>query len=123
MPEPFSPEQYIEVAEHLAAVPTNEPRLRAAVSRAYYAIFLMIRAKARIIGKDSVHERAKVATANKSSAQGGTFQTLRDLRVHADYVLRPGDQGYDSAYDDWQDNWENAKWCIESLLPFIKTWA
>lgn len=122
MSEPFSPTQYMEVARHLATDLTNEPRLRAAVSRAYYAIFLMVREKAHITGKDSVHERAKTATASKSYSHGGTYQTLREMRTHADYVLKPGDQGYDSAYDDWVENWKNAEWCCNSLLPFIEQW-
>jgi len=87
--------------------------------RAAYAISLMIRDKAHIIGKESVHGRAKIAAASQSSAAGGLFQTLRELRTHADYVLKPGDQGYDSAYDDWEDNWKNAEWCCDSLVRFI----
>lgn len=122
MPEPFRPEQYLEVARSLASAPTGEARLRAAVSRAYYAIFLMVRDKAHITGKDSVHERAKTAASARSSAAGGTFQTLRELRTHADYVLKPGDPGYDPAYDDWEDNWKNAEWCCASLLTFLAQW-
>ena len=57
----------MEVARLLASAPTDEPRLRAAVSRAYYAIFLMVRDKAHITGKDSVHERAKIAVAARRS--------------------------------------------------------
>ena len=112
----------MEAARHLAALPTDEARLRAAISRTYYAIFLLIRDKARITGKDSVHERAKTAVAARSSAAGGTFQTLRELRTHADYALKPGDVSYDPAYDDWTDNWKNAEWCYDSLLQFISLW-
>ncbi len=126
MPEPspklFYPQHFLEVARDLAAAPTNEAKLRAAVSRAYYALFLMVRDKANIIGKDSVHERAKTAVAAKSAAAGGTFQTLRELRTHADYVLKPGDSGYDPAYDDWEGNWKNAEWCCASLLAFLAQW-
>ena len=122
MPEQFRPAQFMEVARLLASAPSDEPRLRAAVSRAYYAVFLMIRDKAHITGRESVHERAKIAVASRSSAAGGTFQTLRELRTHADYVLKPGDQGYDPAYDDWEDNWQNAEWCYDSLLSFINQW-
>ena len=122
MPEPFTAQQFLEVAQDLAAFPTNEARLRAAISRGYYAIFLMVRDKANIIGKDAVHERAKTAVAAKNSAAGGTFQTLRELRTHADYVLRAGDPVYDPAYDDWADNWKNAEWCCTSLLAFLASW-
>ena len=122
MPDPFRPQQFMEVARSLASAPTDEPRLRAAVSRAYYAVFLMVRDKAHLTGKESVHERAKIAAASRSSAAGGTFQTLRELRTHADYVLKPGDPGYDPAYDDWEDNWKNAEWCYDSLLQFIARW-
>ncbi len=109
MPEPFQPQEYLEVARYLAAAPSGEARRRAAVSRAYYAIFLMVREKAHIMGKESVHERTKNALAIKSFAAAGTYQTLRELRIHADYALKPGDPGYDPAYDDWADNWENAE--------------
>ena len=122
MPDAFHPQQFLEVARSLASPPSEEARLRAAVSRAYYAIFLMVREKVHIIGKDSVHERAKTAVAAKSSAAGGTFQTLRDLRIHADYILTPGDPGYDPAYEDWEDNWKNAEWCCDSLLAFLDHW-
>ena len=118
----FRPQQFMEVARSLAAAPSDEPRLRVAVSRAYYAVFLMAREKARITGKEGVHERAKIAVAARSSAAGGAFQTLRDLRIHADYVLRPGDPGHDPAYDDWEDNWKNAEWCYASLLTFLGLW-
>ena len=121
-PTPFRPQQFMEVARHLAASPTDEARLRASVSRAYYAVFLLIRDKAKITGKESVHERAKAAVAARSSAAGGTFQTLRELRTHADYALKPGDLGYDPAYDDWADNWKNAGWWYDSLLQFISRW-
>ena len=122
MPEPFRPQQFMEVARMLASAPTDEPKLRAAVSRAYYAVFLMVRDKARIIGKEAVHERAKVAVAARSSAAGGTFQALREMRTHADYVLKAGDLGHDPAYDDWDDNWKNAEWCYDSLLRFTSQW-
>ena len=123
MPDPFQPQSYLEVARYLAATPSDEPRLRAAVSRAYYAIFLMVREKAHITGKESVHERAKNAIAVKSFVASGTYQTLRELRTHADYALKAGDAGYDPAYDDWVDNWENAEWCCSSLLAFIDQWG
>ena len=126
MPEPphapFRPQQFMEIAWNLAAPPTDEARLRAAVSRAYYAIFLLVRDKAGIAGKDRVHERAKIAVAAQSSAAGGTFQTLRELRTHADYVLKSGNSGYDPAYDNWADNWKNADWCYDFLLNFISRW-
>jgi hypothetical protein len=122
VPESFTAQRFLEVARELAAIPTAEAKLRAAVSRAYYAIFLMVRDKANIIGKNSVHERAKTAVAAKSSAAGGTFQTLRELRTHADYVLKAGDLGYDPAYDDWEDNWKNTEWCCTSLLAFLAQW-
>jgi len=122
MPEPFRPQQFVEVARLLASAPTDEPRLRAAVSRAYYAAFLMVRDKARITGKEAVHGRAKIAVASRSSAAGGTFQASREMRIHADYVLRAGDAGHDPASDDWEDNWKNAEWCYDSLLQFVSQW-
>ena len=39
MPELFRPQQFMEVARFLAATPSDGPRLRAAVSRAYYAAY------------------------------------------------------------------------------------
>jgi hypothetical protein len=125
MPNPFHPEQYYSLAKRLAAdlnESDREANLRAAVSRAYYAVFLIARDKANVRGKDAVHGQTKAAVQARSFAAGGEYEALRQMRVHADYLLQSGDPGYDAAYDDWQRNWEDAEWYAESLFNFLSAW-
>lgn len=125
MPDPFHPWQYFSLAQRLAADPEathREANLRAAVSRAYYAVFLIARDKANIRGKDGIHGQTKAAVQARSFAAGGEYEALRQMRVHADYLLKPGDPDYDIAYADWQRNWEDAEWYAQSLFRFLNAW-
>ncbi len=125
MPNPFDPWQYFRLAQRLVAdldETHREANLRAAVSRAYYAVFLIARDKARVRGKDGIHGQTKAAVQARSFAAGGHYEALRQMRVHADYLLKPGDPNYDSAYDDWQRNWEDAEWYSLSLFDFLNAW-
>ncbi len=125
MPNTFDPLQYFQIAKTLATVPEEtlrEANLRTAVNRAYYAVFLLARVKTRVRGKDGLHGQVKAAVQMRSFAAGSEYETLRQMRVHADYLLKPGDADYDSAYDDWQRNWKNAEWYAQSLFDFLNAW-
>lgn len=118
MADPFSPAEYLAVARSLAAQPPNEANLRTAVSRAYYAIFLIARDKAHISGKERLHELTKAAVQSRNFAAGGEYESLRQLRVQADYFLVPDDP----AYRDWERNWQDAEHYAASLLRFLENW-
>ena len=125
MPNSFDPLQYFQLAQALAVSSEEtmlEASLRTVVNRAYYAVFLLARAKTRVRGKDSLHAQVKAAVQMRSFAAGSEYETLRQMRVHADYLLQPGDADYDSAYEDWQRNWENAEWYAQSLFDFLNAW-
>lgn len=122
MPSTFTPQDYITLARTLAADTSDEVKLRAAVGRAYYGIFLLVKTKANIVDKVGVHAAATRAVAGKSFSAGSYFNSLRLMRVHADYDLKPRDSDYDSAYDDWLNNWKDAEVQIDNLLDLIDTW-
>ena len=122
MPNSFQPSDYYDVANKLVSESPDEACFRAAVSRTYYAVFLMVRDKARLVGGDDVHARAKKAVSAKSFTEGSRFQELREMRTHADYVLKPGDEKYKSDYDDWPENWKTAVDCYEKITPVIGRW-
>lgn len=118
MPDPFQPSEYLQIAKALAAQNPNQASFRAAVSRAYYAVFLIARDKAHIPGKERLHELTKAAIQIRSFAAGGEYESLRQLRVQADYFLVPSDP----AYEDWLNNWKDAEFYADSLLEFLDNW-
>jgi hypothetical protein len=118
MPDPFQPSEYFQVAQELAAHAPSEAHLRAAVSRAYYAIFLIARDKAHLVGKERLHQMTKAAIQARSFAAGGEYESLRQLLVQADYLLFPDDP----AYEDWTTNWRDADYYATSLLDFLSKW-
>lgn len=125
MLNPFHPWGYFSLAQRLAAdleETHREANLRAAVGRAYYAVFLIARDKANVRGKDGIHAQTKAAVQTRSFAAGGEYEALRRMRVHADYLLKPSDPDYDAATADWQRNWEDAEWYAQSLFRFLSAW-
>jgi hypothetical protein len=118
MSKPFTPMDFLAVARDMANRSQDEATLRAAVGRAYYAIFLTARDRARIQGTDGLHQRVKDVIKAKDHVAAATFQSLRDLRVEADYfpVTRK------PYYKDWLANWKLAEHHASELVEFLKTW-
>ena len=61
MSEPFEPASFLKVAKDLADQQPDEARLRTAVGRAYYSVFLLARSKTAIPNKRDVHSRTHAA--------------------------------------------------------------
>ena len=118
MPEPFDPLEFLTVARDLANRSQTEASLRAAVGRAYYAIFLTARDKARLQGKERLHERVGNAIESKQLVAAAYFEELKKLRVQADYfpVTR------EPIFQDWLANWKLADHNASILVEFLKTW-
>lgn len=60
----------------------------------------------------------KAAVQTRSFSAGSEYESLRQLRVQADYFLVPDD----SAYEDWPTNWKDAEYYADSLLDFLNKW-
>ncbi len=99
---------------------TTEVRLRSAVNRAYYGLFLLARDKAHLIGAEMVHGRTIAAVKARPGywATGVLLDELRHLRVEADYALTASDP----EYADWTHNWQEAEYRIIQILPKLEAW-
>lgn len=89
------PEAFLDVADELAS--GDAPRLRSAVSRAYYAVFHLaaqvtaeLGGPARSSSHDLVGSRFRSSSDPDVSALGERFTNLRAARNRADYQLSDG---------------------------------
>jgi hypothetical protein len=114
----FMPIDFLAVARDLANRSQDEATLRAAIGRAYYAVFLTARDKAHIQGTDGLHVRVKNAIKTRDYIAAAAFKSLGDLRVEADYVTVTRDP----TYQDWLANWRLADHYATELVEFLKTW-
>ena len=107
-PTPFDPLRFLRLAEELATDTTDEARLRVAISRAYYAFFLIARDWAGVTGRHDPHLAiARVMNQKGVGGMAGELAKLRRLREAADYdrVVVP-DQFVDAS---WVVNWRRAQ--------------
>jgi hypothetical protein len=113
MPAAFDPLRFLAVAEELARPAADEPELRTAVSRAYYALYLS--ARDQLGEKAGKGERAKTMTALNRRDPGlkQKLALLERLRVAADYHLVPRPP-YDGT---WKENWLEASQLVEDIQP------
>jgi hypothetical protein len=116
---PFEPEAFLHLADVLAADDADEAMLRSAISRAYYAVFLMVRDKAGVTGRQSAHERVRVTLSPSSHRLASLLGTMANLRNIADYDLVPAEV----QHRDWRRNWEqtrlNASRALEELRRLL----
>ena len=108
----FDPLEFLRVAESLAAGDASEANLRTAVSRTYYAVFLVIRERFGVEGKRNIHGRVIGAVYAYDKAAGERLQKLEALRALADYRLRD----LDTLDRNWQDNYRKAHRFADFIL-------
>ena len=115
---PLSPKRIFALAQDLSKSPEEE-RLRAAVGRAYYAVFLTARGKLRITSRSGVHSIVENEIMNKDWHVGILFKNLRQLREIADYQFPPDDMNF----DNWTDNWIDAEDTANKILIAMRSWV
>ena len=101
-------EAIFALAQELAALAGEageEIKLRSAVSRAYYAVFLLAREKTRVTAEHNAHaEVIRRVNRQYSLMTGDTLRKMRMRRNAADYEFPPpADLG------DWKENWKFAE--------------
>jgi hypothetical protein len=106
---------FLIVARELALPDREEAKLRTAVGRAYYALFLIARERTGTRGRKNVHQQVLNALRRRRAYRSTADQldALRRLRVVADYQLLPED----SADRDWTHNWSRAQALVNRILP------
>lgn len=115
MIQPFNPLAFLNLARELANRDDDEARLRTAVGRAYYALFLVGREKTGIRGRRDVHNKVIKAVKQRPGYRSTADElgALRRLRTVADYDLFPGDP----ADRNWTHNWSRAQALVDRVLP------
>lgn len=116
MPQPFSPYDFLVVAQELARDGADEAKLRTAVGRAYYAMFLIAREKLGVTTTVQVHREVIRVLTRRRKTLGDRFFDLFNLRQLADYELLPAhprDQ-------DWHINWARAQHLVALLHPALE---
>ena len=108
-------EAIFQLAQELAALAGeagDEIKLRSAVSRAYYAVFLLAREKTKVTGEHDVHaEVIRRVSRQYSLMTGDTLRKLRTRRNAADYEFPPS-----AELRDWKENWKFAESKARFLL-------
>lgn len=106
----FDPTLFLNIARELGQT-SEEERLRTAIGRAYYAVFLVAREKLGVTTRKQVHQMVIEELRRKpgTRAIGDQLDRLRRLRTEADYDLR--------STSNWRTNWTTAQSLAERLLP------
>src|SRR5579863_7841486 len=112
----FDHRPLLNLAEELAqmaAADANEIKLRAAVGRAYYAVFLAAREKFGVTATKDVHaEVGRAVGRSLGRIASDKLFAFKSLREAADYQFPP----QDPAHSDWTKNWADAKLMADHLL-------
>ena len=95
----------------------NELKIRSAVSRAYYAVFLLARQKMRVTTAVDVHAEVGRRVTFRSKLVGDSLYQLKEYRQSADYSFPPKVE-----HQDWEGNWKVVSAKSASLLTTLKRW-
>ena len=116
---PLDPLEFLKLARELGGR-SDEAALRAAVGRAYYALFLLARERLGIpLTIPNVHSHvARVLRGQPGCWKAaGDLRALRALRNVADYQLMPSDPDD----RDWSENWASAERIVRRVIPKLQT--
>ena len=115
MIQPLDPLAFLKLAQELANRDEKEVRLRTAVGRAYYALFLIARDKLRIRARRDVHKKTINALKKRRGylTTANQLDALKRLRLVADYELLP----HNKADRNWIHNWSRVQALVNQVLP------
>lgn len=122
----------LELSERTAECSSEDAYLRSAISRAYYATFLLAVERLRRKGTwveaaHDVHTRAiRLLRQHRAAGLANLLSALREKRVHADYHVRnsgpdcPLCRNRDPAVlpADWRACMSEAKRCFDGLETY-----
>jgi hypothetical protein len=108
----FDPLDFLRLADALVTDDANEATYRTAIGRAYYAVFLLARAKTGVQGRRNVHERIREAISPVNLRLAALLGTISRTRDYADYELRP----VNADFANWKRNWESVRRNVTSVL-------
>ena len=98
----FDPNEFLRFAHEVARDSDDEARLRCAVGRAYYVVFLQARERLGLRGqRRTIHGAVIGRLKSVNRAAGDQLDKLERLRGEADYELVV----QDPLHQDWRSNW------------------
>jgi len=113
----FDPLDFLRLADALVTDDADEATYRTAIGRAYYAVFLLARAKTGVQGRRHAHERVREAISPVNDRLASLLGTISTTRDYADYELLPANANY----TDWKRNWERVRRNVTSVLEELST--
>jgi hypothetical protein len=113
----FDPLDFLRLADALVTDDADEATLRTAIGRAYYAVFLLARAKTDVRGRRQVHERVREAISPVNDRLAALLGTISTVRYFADYELHPTNTNF----TNWERNWEHVRRNVTSVLEELDT--
>jgi hypothetical protein len=114
-PPDFDPLLFLTLARLLATT-AEERHIRTAVGRAYYTAFLIARDKLGVVVQKDVHTEVIRALRGRNRAWADKLDSLRRLRLAADYELTASDP----TRRDWARNWTDTNAIATQLVPVLQ---
>jgi hypothetical protein len=108
----FDPLRFLSLADTVATDDADEAALRTAIGRAYYAVFLLARAKTGVAGRRHAHERVRVAISPVNDRLASLLGSISSYRDYADYELAPTNPNF----ANWKRNWETVRRNVTVVL-------
>jgi hypothetical protein len=113
MLDELDPLDFWRLAQTLGGAEADDPQLRTAVGRAYYAVFLIARQTTGVVDRHDAHTKVLRRLNERSlGAAGSELDQLRKLREVADYELRPEL----ARHRGWHVNWLRASALVDRIL-------
>jgi uncharacterized protein (UPF0332 family) len=113
---PFDPLRFLALAHELGQS-NDEHKLRTAVGRAYYAIFLIARDRLSVVAGEKTHKEVFQALERRRKyTLRDQMMRLYELRRVADYEMSP----VDPHSQNWNHNWTRHEKLASKLLPEVQ---
>ncbi|HEX5164620.1 MAG TPA: hypothetical protein VFV93_04425 [Thermomicrobiales bacterium] len=113
----FDPLHFLRLADGLATDDADEAALRTAIGRAYYAVFLLARARTGVQGKWQAHERVRQAISPVNDRLAAILGTIATVRYFADYELHITNANF----SDWKRNWQQVRQNVTRVLEELES--
>jgi hypothetical protein len=115
--EAFDPLLFLSLARELGQS-DDENKLRTAVGRAYYAIFLVARDKLSVVAGEKTHKEVFESLKRRNQFRvRDQMMSLYKLRQVADYEM----VGLEDHCKNWKSNWTRQEKLADVVLPHVRS--
>jgi hypothetical protein len=115
--EPFDPLLFLALARELGQS-DDQTKLRTAVGRAYYAVFLVARDRLSVVAGEKTHKEVFESLKRRNQFRlRDQMMSLYKLRQIADYEM----DGVDERCKDWKSNWTRQEKLADTAMTVVQT--